>query len=221
MAGFIGAAPKNPKSQEPPLITSETNWAFGFIPKNSWVAHHYILTNPHRDTITITEIEPGCDCTHTPRPPIKIPPGETYQFKVEFDTRTYFGDTNRDIRLVTSFEPNPEMFLYFMSVASRDPHTITVTPQSTAFIPGKTEQEFVIKNFHENETKFKIFVDYDRTISVSETSFTLERDEEMKFQVKPLWDKIPKGSNYTCLVVEVTRKEENFRVSIPIKLNNF
>jgi hypothetical protein len=221
IGSLILAAPKSQEESEPVLISSDSIWVFGFIPKDAWVTHHYVLTNPHRDTVTIIKIETGCDCTHPPRVPIKIPPGDSYLFRVQFDTRTYFGDTNRDIRIITDYETNPEFYLYFMSVVAREPKTIDISPKSTAFIPGKNSQDFVIRNLHNDKTDFRILIDHDSTILVTESSFSLKKDEEKKITVRPFWDKVTPGYNYGCLVLDVSRKEQDFRATIPIKLNKF
>ena len=42
-----------------------------------------------------------------------------------------------------------------------------------------------------------------------------------KITVRPFWDKVTPGYNYGCLVLDVSRKEQDFRAAIPIKLNKF
>ena len=108
--------------------------------------HHYVLHNSNPDTVTILSLVPGCDCTHVPKTPIVIPPGQSHLLEVQFDTRTYFGETNRDVHVVTNHKPNAEMDLYFGSVAARAPGSVTIEPSSTAFILGKNSQAFTIKN---------------------------------------------------------------------------
>jgi hypothetical protein len=220
LAGTILADKKESTLPEPPLVPSEFNWLFGFIPRDAQVCHHYVLANIHADTVTIERIEPGCDCTHTPRPPVSIAPGESYDFQVLFDTRTYIGQTNRNIRIVTDYEPNPEMYLYFMSAVARAPKTITISPSSTAFIVGKEKQVFTIKNLEDEKTGFTIYIDNDSSLAVSETSFTLKGKAEKEIAVFPIWERVPEGPHYRCLVIEVVRKEA-FRVAVPIKLNKF
>jgi hypothetical protein len=220
-SGTRAADPAGSKEPPPALTTSEVNWLFGYIPGGAWVCHHYVMTNPHPDTVTIIDIDADCDCTHTTRSPIKVPPGESRLFQVLFDTRTYSGEVNRDIRLTTDFEPNPEMYLYYMSVASYTPRTISITPPSTVFIVGKDDQEFMIKNLKDAKTNFKIFIDNDSSLAVSDTEFILKGQKDMTVSVSPLWDRLPTGSHYRCLVMEVTRPEEFFRVAIPVKINKF
>lgn len=220
LAGSIGAADK--KSNQPllPLDCDEFLWHFGMIPRDAQVSHHYALTNNNEDTVTITEVVSDCDCTRLPKFPIAIPPGETHLFKVQYDTKTYFGETNRDIHLVTDFKPAPEMTIYFTSLASRLPNTIAVTPRSTAFIPGKNSQQFIIENLADDKAEFTLIMDNDSVFTVSETNFKLKGKQKHEIIVSPLWDKIPNGSHYSCIVVEVSRKER-FRVTIPIKINKF
>lgn len=220
LTAIISAADKNAKKAELPLEPDEYLWHFGMIPRDGTVSHHFALTNNHGETVTITEIDSDCDCTHVPKAPIAVAPGETYLMKVTFDSKTYFGETNRDIHLVTDYKPMPEMTVYFTSLASRRPNTVNISPPLTAFITGKNSQNFTIENLADEKTSFRLFLDNDSIFTVSETVFTLKGKQKKEVTVAPIWDRIPSGSHFSCLVLEVSRKEA-FRVSIPIKVNNF
>jgi hypothetical protein len=220
LAGIALSGKKRSGESALPLEPDEFMWHFGMVPKDAWVSHHFALTNTHKDTITITKIDADCDCTYTPRTPVSVPPGETYLMKVLFDTRTYFGETNRNILIVTDYKPSPEMPVYFTSLAARRPNTITVSPRSTAFIPGKDTQKFTIENLSDEKTQFKIYIDSDSVFTVSETEFTIKGKQESDITVFPIWDRIPNGSHHSCLVLEASRGEA-FRVTIPIKINKY
>jgi hypothetical protein len=211
---------KSPTSAPPPLIPSEPIWVFGFIPQDAWVSHHYILTNPHEDTVTILSMDGACDCTHVPKGPVKVPPGGRYLMKTLFDTRTYYGETNRSVHIVTDHQPNPEMDVYFASIASVKPNTIAMVPPSVAFIRGIDQQTVQIQNLSSKETRFTIYADHDSILTLSETQFILPAKGTRDINVTIDWSKVPKGDSYSCLVVEYLREEGN-RASIPIKINKF
>jgi hypothetical protein len=219
-SGLGSAADQKDKKQGLPLNPDQFLWNFGMIPRDAVVCHHFALTNFYEDTVTITEIISDCDCTKTPKTPITVAPGETYLLPVEFDTKTYLGETNRDIHLVTDYEPSPEMTIYFTSQASRLPNTVAIAPRMTAFIPGKNSQEFTIENLSDEKTRFAIYIDNDSTFSLSESSFTLKGKQKKQVIVSADWDRISQGSHFRCLVVQVSRKE-NFGFSIPIKINKY
>ncbi len=220
MAGLVLAADKKAANADLPLDPDEFLWQFGMIPGDATVSHHYALTNKHSVPVTIKEIISDCDCTKTSRAPVTVQPGETFLLGVTFDTKTYFGETNRDIHLVTDYEPMPEMTVYFTSLAARRPNTINIEPRMTAFIQGKNSQTFVIENLSDRKAGFTIFPDNDSTLTVSPTEFTLKSKQKQEITVSPVWDRVAIGSYYGCLVVEVSR-DEKFRVSIPIKINRF
>lgn len=213
-------AEKKTAPEDLPLIPSEYVWFFGNIPEGAWVSHHFVLRNPHPDTITITSLVPGCDCTHVPKTPIIVPPGKSQLLKVLFDTRTYFGETNRDIHLVTDYAPHPEMDLYFGSFPAGTSSQVAITPPSTAFIPGKDNQTFTIRNLTGEPIQFQLFVDNDSSITISEDRFSLSGKGEKTIIARPVWEKFPAGSSYSCLVLEAVRTKP-FRVTIPIKINKF
>jgi len=220
VATISWAAEKDTQQVDLPLDPDEYLWRFGMIPRDATVVHHFALTNNHEVPVTISDIVSDCDCTHVPKTPVVVQPGETYMMKVRFDTKTYFGETNRDIHLVTDYQPLPEMTVYFTSLAARRPNTINITPPFTAFIPGKDSQTFTIENLTDEKTEFRVRMDNDSIFTLSESRFTLKGKQKMELTVYPIWDRIPEGSDYSCLVLEVSR-EESFGVSIPIKINKF
>ncbi len=210
-----------PPGVNPPLVPSEYVWFFGYIPKDGWVTHHYSMTNNHEDTVTITKLIPGCDCTQLPRVPIVVPPGESRLIEVGFNTKTYSGETNRDVHVITDFAENPNMDLFFASMVGYQPRTVKVTPPSTVFIAGKEKQTFSVANLLDSEVKVRILIDNDSTMSVTETEFTLDEKESMEFSVLPDWKKLEYGPKYKTIAIEFERGTEIFRVSIPIKSNKF
>jgi hypothetical protein len=220
MTGIALSGQKKPEPVRLPLEPDQYMWQFGMIPRDGWVSHHYALTNTHEDTVTITEIVNDCDCTHIPKMPVSIAPGDTYLLKVLFDSKTYVGETNRDIHLITDYQPNPEMTIYFTSLTSRLPNTISIDPRSTAFITGKDSQLFTINNLTDEKARFTVYLDNDSILAVSETEFTINGNQSREIKVSPRWDRIPTGAYRSCLVIEVSRKEA-FRVSVPIKVNKF
>ena len=213
--------PKATSIEELPLVPSEFFWFYGIVPVDSWVVHNFVLSNNHADTVTILKLIPGCDCTHLPSPPIVIPPGQKRLLKVQFDSRTYSGEINRDVHIVTDYAPHQEMDLYFASYIGVSLKSVAITPASLLFIPGKTDLTVEIKNTVEETTHFRLYIDNDSLVNVSKTEFTLKGGEKEDIVVSPKFDRLPSGSVYnSCLVLEAIRKESR-RATIPIKINNF
>jgi hypothetical protein len=219
-ANFASGGDKKTAPLPAPLIPSEQVWFFGIIPEGATVCHHYVLTNYNPEPVTITEIIPGCDCTHVPKTPITIATDESYLLKVDFDTKTYFGQVDRDIQIITDFKINPKLEIYFTSYIAKSPETIKITPSSTAFIPGKDSQVFSMENLSDKKTEIMIIIDNDSSLTVSETDFKLEPKQKAEFAVSAKWDLFERGSTYRTLFVRVTR-DDSFRVSLPIKINKF
>ncbi len=218
--GFIGAV-KQDYEPEPPLVVSEMIWLFGMMPRDAKVTHHFALTNQHKDTVTILSIDADCECTTVPKGPVAVPPGETYLLKVGFDSKTYFGETNRDIKITTDYDSLPVMVLYISSLAGETPRTLKITPPLTAFIPGKNEQTFTVENLSDMKTDFAVLIDHDSILVPSETEFTLKGKQSHEFTLSPIWDKVPRGYSYSCAVLEFTRADTSYQASIPITLNKY
>ncbi|MEZ5359159.1 MAG: DUF1573 domain-containing protein [Candidatus Zixiibacteriota bacterium] len=230
LAGLLTAAGSNdernikefpPPGVNPPLTPSEFVWFFGYIPANAYVTHNYVMTNNHEDTVTITGVIPGCDCTFPPRTPIVVPPGESRLVKIGFDTKTYSGETNRDIHIVTDYEENPEMDLYFASVVAYQPRTVRINPPSTVFIMGKEKQEFTVSNLLDSDVKVRLILDNDSTLATSVKEFELDGKESQTFTLIPYWKKLPYGPDHNGITAEFERGEEAFRITIPVKTNKF
>ncbi len=218
--GLLSGA-KQEYKPEPPLTASEMIWLFGMLPRDAKVSHHFALTNPHKDTITILSVDADCECVTVPKGPVAVPPGGTYLLKVGFDSKTYFGETNRDIKLTTDYDSLPVMVLYISSLVGESPRTLKITPPFTAFIPGKNEQTFTVQNLSDRKTEFKVLVDHDSILVPSETAFTLKAKQSQEFTLNPVWDKVPTGNSYSCVVLEFTRADTSYQASIPITLNKF
>ena len=215
-----GATEKAKDSLPPPLESSELIWFFGMIPEDAKVAHHYALKNTHQEPVTIVKIAVDCECVSVPKTPVIVGPGQTYLLKVVFDTKTYRGETNRDIKIVTDYKPNPEMALYFISLAAIQPRTLKITPALIAFIPGKDSQTISIENLADNETSFKLYLDHDSSLTVSETRFALDPKEKRDITISPVWNRLWVGEAYSCIVMEFVR-DQTYQVTIPVKVTKY
>ncbi|MEE9442894.1 MAG: DUF1573 domain-containing protein [candidate division Zixibacteria bacterium] len=216
----MGIADDNIDTNDFPLLPSEFVWVYGFIPQDAQVSHHYTLLNHHKDTITITELIPGCDCTHVPRAPITIPPGEIYTLPVKFDSKTYRGEVQQDVRIVTDYEPYPEIHVYFALIIGRSPKTVKIDPISTVFIMGKKSQKFSLQNLINEKASVSIKIDHDSGFVVSESNFELKGNSTVEFEISPVWENLPYGPHYAAIVIELERKEK-FQLTIPVKTNKF
>jgi len=219
LCSLLAAAQKE-TPKDPPLTSSEPIWIYGFIPEGAWVGHHYVLCNSHPDTITIVDLIASCDCTHLPRPPIVILPGQRYLLETSFDTRTYFGETNRDIHLVTNYKPNPEMELHFSSFIGKSPQAAVISPPSTAFIPGKDSQAFIIESKIDSTIKVIIHLDNDSSLTVSETVFSIAPMGKREITVSPIWSLFAPGDNYSSFVIEFLGNNPS-RITVPVKINKY
>ncbi len=220
----LGCDSKKETIEYPPTTNSfilpQQIWDFGAVPKDCIVTHHFPIINPHPDTITIVDFDADCDCTKLPETPIIILPGETKLIKISFDSKTYYGTTNREIGLMTDYPTDSLQSIYFTSVASQLPVTIRISPVSVAFIPGKEVQIITIENLVVTDSECRLRIDNDEILTVSQERFTLGRYEKIEIEVRPVKDKISDQPIYSSLTLEVQR-EDLFRVSIPIKIVSY
>jgi hypothetical protein len=112
------------------------------------------------------------------------------------------------------------MYLYFGTFIGPPLKSLTTSPGSLVFIPGKKSQTVSIANTSPETTRIRVLLDNDSAITVDQTEWQLDPGETRDLQVTPIWDRFSTGSHYASIVIEAIRKE-TIRTTIPIKVNKF
>ena len=109
-ASAIGPATNTPFSG--PLIQFDnTMHDFGKVSSGQKVRHSYILTNTGTETLTITNVHPGCHCTTAGDWTHSIAPGSTGQIPVQFDSGGFNGNITRTIDVFSNAKNEPHKVL--------------------------------------------------------------------------------------------------------------
>jgi hypothetical protein len=84
------------------------SWDFGKVSEGEVLQHTYVLKNDSPVTLQIIRIQTTCGCTISKAPEKKvIPPGESVDIQVSFNTRGYSGIVEQVVYVHTDRQDSP------------------------------------------------------------------------------------------------------------------
>lgn len=98
---------------QPKIEIPSNKFEFGISPQNATLVHYFWFKNPGTDTLRITDIVTGCDCTTMPLPQKWIAPGDSMKVDVFWKTELKNGNTGR--------------YPYVFTNAGKDPARMSMT----------------------------------------------------------------------------------------------
>ncbi|MGD9014582.1 MAG: DUF1573 domain-containing protein [Candidatus Omnitrophota bacterium] len=82
-------------------------WDFGKVAQGDVLEHTFILVNDSLTTLRIKNIHTSCGCTTSQVDRKEIPPGESVEIKVKFNTQGYSGIKKQYVHILTDRQNNP------------------------------------------------------------------------------------------------------------------
>jgi hypothetical protein len=98
---------------QPKIEIPFNKFEFGMAPQNSTLVHYFWFKNPGTDTLRVTDIVTGCDCTTMPLSQKWIAPGDSLHVALFWQTELKNGNAGR--------------YPYIYTNAGQDPARITLT----------------------------------------------------------------------------------------------
>ncbi|MBK8872313.1 MAG: DUF1573 domain-containing protein [Elusimicrobia bacterium] len=111
---------------------SETHYDFGVLPQGSTATYTYSLRNSGNEPLRIESVQSSCGCTAATPTNTLIPPGETAQIRVTFDSKGREGEIMKQIRVQTNDPKNP---MNLLTIGG------TVTPANVPEEAGRPHNE--------------------------------------------------------------------------------
>lgn len=104
------ATPVNQEAEVPtgPLTSisfAETTFDFGDIDDGELVSHIYKFTNTGSEPLVIKDAKGSCGCTVPKWPKTPIPPGETGEIQVEFNSKGKTGKQSKRVTITANTDP--------------------------------------------------------------------------------------------------------------------
>ncbi len=84
---------------------AETTHEFGTIAEGDVVEHTFVFTNTGNTPLIIQDAQTTCGCTVPKKPEAPVPPGETGEIQVRFDSQGKAGVQNKAVTITANTEP--------------------------------------------------------------------------------------------------------------------
>ncbi len=103
-------------SAEPRLVIAGNRFDFGATPQHSTVTQYFWFHSVGTDTVKITKVETGCDCTTMPLEKTDLAPGDSMKVGVNWDTQASVGSSGKYPRIHVAGQHDPERLFLTASV---------------------------------------------------------------------------------------------------------
>lgn len=105
------------------MVFAETEFDFGTVTEGEVVAHTFTFTNEGKIPLVISSARSTCGCTVPEWPKEPIPPGESGEISVKFNTAGKRNNQKKPIRITANTYPAMNTVDLFGFVKPKDPTT--------------------------------------------------------------------------------------------------
>lgn len=102
------------------LVIPETEYNFGEVSEGTVVEHQFVLKNQGNAPLSVERVVASCGCTAGTIDSNTIAPGEEGKLKVSFDTKGFFGEKLKTVRVYTNDSDTPMTVLSLKGVIKPD-----------------------------------------------------------------------------------------------------
>lgn len=128
-AALDASQPAAPAGPTTTMEFNETEFDFGKVKAGEKVTHVYKMKNTGKEPLIISSAKGSCGCTVPKYPTNPIPPGESADITVEFDSKGKSGPQNKKVTITANTNPQ-QTFIYIKGEVIGDPNQpATTVPQ--------------------------------------------------------------------------------------------
>ncbi len=195
---------------------------FGHVAIDFNVFHNYKLVNILDHPITITQIEVSCDCSTVATSDSTLQPGDTATMILTFNTRDYYGPTNKSFTVFTDDPDHPEIEYSYSATVGQWFHNLRPKPISLFFLPGKKPQKVKIFNEKFDEIKLADIEQFNDKFSIKVTEDEADKGKYLEIEVAPAND-LTKGTYLTSLtlLLDISDEEKPTILTVPVKIVSY
>lgn len=99
-------------ANSPVLNVDNSEFKFGKLAQGQKVEHTYVLTNSGKNDLHIRKVTASCGCTAVQPEKRVIPPGESVDIKMVFNSAGKMGNQNKTITIITNDPKKSKMILW-------------------------------------------------------------------------------------------------------------
>lgn len=192
---------------------------FGHVGIDFDMFHNFKLTNDGSEAVTIDSVIVNCDCTSLYFTDSTLQPGDTGDVRIQFNTRKFFGETSRAVRVYWRGENPVLMELFFTATVGQWHYDLKPKPLSLFFLPNKKSKKVKISNPTFTEVQLAGIEQADSFFTVREITASAKQGEAIEFEVTPS-DNLSAGtymSSFTVML-DLSLDLAPVHLTIPVKI---
>jgi len=138
---------------------------------------------------------------------------------VSFETKNFYGPTNKSLKVYTDHPQQPEIQLFYLSIIGQWYDGIRPDPYSLFFLPGQTSKMIRIPNPVFDELKFVGWSAAHPCVKLEKIEDTADKGEtiELKVELSNGKEQLPARSSLTIELTEPGGDHSIF-LTLPIKV---
>lgn len=200
----------------------EPVYDFGHVGLDYRVFHDYWIYNPGDKPVKITKIDNNCDCTGVTLVDSTIKPDDSVAIMVSFETKNFYGPTNKSLKVFTDHPLQPEIQLFYLSIIGQWYDGVRPNPHSLFFLPGQTSKELTIPNPVFDELEFVGWKAAHPGVTIEVIENSADKGQAIKLRVDLASDGAPSAARSSLtLQVKEAGGDHSFILTLPVKVARF
>jgi hypothetical protein len=203
-------------------LTFEPVYDFGHVGLDYKVFHDFWIHNPGDKPVKITKIDNNCDCTGVALIDSVIMPEDSVAIMVTFETKNFYGPTNKSLKVHTDHPQQPEIQLFYLSIIGQWYDGVRPDPHSLFFLPGQKSKEIAIPNPVFDELEFVGWNAAHPGVTVEAIEDTAGKGGTIKLRVDLIENGTPQTARSSLtLQVKESGGDHSFILTLPVKVARF
>jgi hypothetical protein len=178
---------------------------FGHVGIDYVLAHTFWLVNTGSEPIRIAEVRQTCECTRAYATDSVVAPGDTVYFPATFNTKDYYGPTERSFTVVLDDEDHTELVYAHRAIIGQWYYGLKPEPFSLFFLPGHDSHKVTVTNSEHESLGLEFRDQADTTFTVKLLRTKASKGEQLEMEVTPR-EGLKPGTYLTNFSVEVKVK---------------
>lgn len=201
-ASLLGFGPATSVADARELDFAEAGFDFGHVGIDYKVFHHFLLFNNGDKPYKVDSFNVSCDCTEVKLSDSIVNPGDTVRFSLSFETKNYYGPTNKTFTIYTDYQPLAQFKFYYQSIVGQWIGGLKPTPESVMLLPGNKPKTVSIPNRLFDEVSIIKQVQHDSSFTVELLSPKASKGGELLIRIAPAGH-LTSGTHMSSLTIEI------------------
>jgi len=192
---------------------------FGHVGIDFIVYHTFYLVNQTKEPIRIIKATPSCNCIGVTTLDSIVNPGDTAFFRMKFNSKDFYGPTNKSFTVSTDHPSMPEVKFSFLSQVGQWFAGIKPDPISLFFLPKHRAKKITIKNTMYDEISVTVQEQFSNDFDITLLKDKASKGQALELEVVPRTDS-GRGTYTSSFTLAVEKKGDSKPtiLTIPIKI---